>query len=582
MPVSKPKGEGDRGSYYRYQSGGSWVSPEGSDGFDLVEVSASGGVVAVDGEVEPGTEIELVLADDELEQPIELRGRVLWCRRGMHGERGCALGVGFTGIRSHDRQRLRRLPQFFDLTNVVSQPELVEMVPERLATRLRLVPFRLDRAGNTLHAATSVWLPSEALDLLQERLSCKVRLHFAPASDVAVTARALYATPAVEGTTEGDAPAALNRVLSEGRFLRASDVHIQPGTPCQVRYRVDGRLTLGPTLAEPVYKGVVSRLKVLSRLDIAERRAAQDGQFAWAAPDGDVWDVRVATVPSILGEHASLRLFGPGSRPQTLPELGLAPDQMDDLAEAVRKPHGIILVAGPTGGGKTTTLYACLREIDRTDNHIVTMEDPVEHRFPNITQIELHGHTKVTASNILRSVLRHDADVVVLGEIRDPETLALALQAGLSGQLVLGTMHAHDAVAAPARLLDMGAPPYVLATTLNLVVAQRLARRLCHHCREKVKLSGEAAAASGLTEGATAWEPRWCPKCNYSGYQGRIGVFETMVVTDAVRKAIMSKSGAAGLGKVAAREGMRTMAEQGARYISTGVTDAGELRRVLA
>ena len=318
--------------------------------------------------------------------------------------------------------------------------------------------------------------------------------------------------------TIGDSVQLVDRILRAGLFLKASDIHLDPGADgLRVRFRIDGQLEDVLRLPAARAAEVTSRLKVLASLDIAERRAPQDGGFSWRLPGGAAsaqgpLDVRMATLPVRHGERVTLRLLETGGRRLTLDELGMSAGDREVFERVLRRPHGLVLLTGPTGSGKTTTLYAAIRRLMEGEAlNIVTVEDPVEYEIPGVAQAEVDSADKVNFAKALRAILRHDPDVVMIGEIRDAESLDAAVKAALTGHLVLSTLHANDAKTTVTRLVDMGLDPHLVPATVRLAVAQRLVRRLCPDCRR---------------EGVAGWEPVGCAACGGRGYAGRIGLFE--------------------------------------------------------
>ncbi len=308
----------------------------------------------------------------------------------------------------------------------------------------------------------------------------------------------------------------VDRILRAGLFTRASDVHFDPGANgVRVRFRIDGELEEVMRVPPSMQAGVTSRLKVLARLDIAERRAPQDGGFTWRLPGvggGNPLDVRMATLPVRHGERITLRLLETGGKRLTIDELGMGERDREVFDKVLKRPHGLVLLTGPTGSGKTTTLYAAINELLKGEpRNIVTVEDPIEYEIPGVAQAEVDSADKVNFAKALKSLLRHDPDVVMIGEIRDSDSLDAAVKASLTGHLVLSTLHANDARSTVTRLVDMGLDPKLVPATVRLAVAQRLVRRLCPKCK---------------AEGQSGWEPKGCAECGGRGYAGRIGLFE--------------------------------------------------------
>jgi type IV pilus assembly protein PilB len=334
--------------------------------------------------------------------------------------------------------------------------------------------------------------------------------------------------------------------------------------------------------------GVTTRLKVLSRLDIAERRKPQDGRITLnARAAGRLLDIRVATLPTVEGEAVTMRLLDKSRDVPTLASLGLVPEMHEQLARIASRPTGALLVTGPTGSGKSTTLYATLGEISRPQINIITVEDPVEYRLPGINQVQINPRAGLTFATALRSILRSDPDVVMVGEIRDGETARISIEAALTGHLVLSTMHTNDAPSAITRLNEMGVEPFITGAAVSAVLAQRLARKLCVHCRESYEPTAEEIAAlrvdeevAGRLEGATFHRRKGCPRCGQTGYRGRIGVFQLLEMSERLEQLASERAPREELEREARSEGMRSMWDDGIQKVLGGVTSVEELARV--
>lgn len=402
----------------------------------------------------------------------------------------------------------------------------------------------------------------------------------------------------------------LNLLLRDAYEAGASDIHLESTRQgLEARFRIDGVLGPAQAPAPALSRAVISRVKLLADLDIAERRRPQDGRFRVRLEDREL-DLRVSTVPTIFGESVVLRLLERGGRPIALVDLGLPPDVLHDLRRLARKPHGMILATGPTGAGKTTTLYALLGLRDAKKEKIITLEDPIEYALEGVTQVPIHEPAGVTFASMLRSILRQDPDVIMVGEMRDGVTAELAVQAALTGHVVFSTLHTNDAVGAIARLIDLGVPPFLVAATLDGVLAQRLVRRTCDACREPYTPDPEVLRLIGETEmlqfapatsrsfrpssngrrvvdSATAVAPtftrgRGCAACRGTGYRGRIGIFELLVVDEEFREAIIAGARTSKLRDLAARAGMRLLRADGLAKVQAGLTTVEEVLRVTA
>jgi len=374
----------------------------------------------------------------------------------------------------------------------------------------------------------------------------------APASETALD-------DLVHLANEGPVVKLVNLILLEALEARASDVHVEGyADALRVRYRIDGVLQEGPAPPAHLKAAIVSRLKIMADLDIAERRVPQDGRIRLRLQDRQV-DVRVSTVPVLHGESVVLRLLDKERARIALEDLGMSDRTAAEFAEAIRRPHGIVLSTGPTGSGKTTTLYAAIDQIRTGREKILTVEDPVEYELAGVPQVPVHEKVGLTFATALRSLLRQDPDVLLVGEIRDEATAEIATHAALTGHLVLSTLHTNDAPSALVRLLDLGLAPYLVASTVEAVLAQRLVRRLCATCRGK----GEA-----------------CEACRGTGFHGRTGIYELLVMTDELRRALPQHRGAGELRALAIATGMPTLRDDGLRLVEAGITTLAEVDRV--
>ncbi len=354
-----------------------------------------------------------------------------------------------------------------------------------------------------------------------------------------------------------------NLILVQAIKDRASDIHIEPFEKVvRLRYRIDGSLVdMTPPPAKMAI-ALTSRLKIMSNLDIAERRLPQDGRMR-VKVGGKDFDLRVSFLPTVHGEKCVLRVLDKSNLSASIDKLGLDPDTLEQFKSAVNAPHGLILVTGPTGSGKTTTLYSALNELNNPEYNIVTVEDPVEFQVPGINQVPVKKEIGLTFANALRSILRQDPDIVMIGEIRDTETAEIAVEAALTGHQVLSTMHCNDAAGAIARMDDMGIAPFLISSSVILACAQRLMRRICPHCKEPVtyppKMYEDLGIDPSLFDGVTLFRGRGCERCKNSGYAGRLAIIEAMTMTDQIRKLVIAHANSADISKVAIGEGMRTL-----------------------
>jgi len=374
----------------------------------------------------------------------------------------------------------------------------------------------------------------------------------------------------------------VNLLIREAHQARASDIHLEASRDgLRVRFRLDGILVEAPSPPKGLQAAVVSRVKLLASLDIAERRVPQDGRIRLRLEEREL-DLRVSTIPTLYGESVVLRLLDRGGRPVDLQELGLAPADFTALKSLAERPHGIVLATGPTGSGKTTTLYAALGLRRATAEKIITVEDPVEYHLDGVTQVQVHARTGMTFGSSLRAILRQDPDVLMIGEMRDTETAQIAVQAAITGHLVFSTLHTNDAVSALARLVNLGVQPYMVAAALEAVLAQRLVRRICADCRERYQPDPEAVAllANRPVGRMKLDRGRGCASCRDTGYRGRTGLFELLRLTDAVKEAGSRGEDPARLRTVAREEGMTTLRDDGWRKVQAGLTTVEEVLRV--
>ena len=375
--------------------------------------------------------------------------------------------------------------------------------------------------------------------------------------------------PAIEDLLESsdDAPVIrmINALLTQSLREGASDIHIEPFEQTSVvRFRIDGALRDIVRPRKAIHASLISRIKIMAQLDIAEKRLPQDGRITLRVGGKGV-DVRVSTLPTGHGERAVLRLLDKEAGRLDLSHLGMAPQLLPEFDNLINQPHGIVLVTGPTGSGKTTTLYAALSRLNASTTNILTVEDPIEYDLIGVGQTQVNAKIDMTFAKALRAILRQDPDVIMIGEIRDLETAQIAVQASLTGHLVLATLHTNDSAAAVTRLLDMGIEPFLLSSSLLGVMAQRLVRKLCVHCK--------------VSDGTT-WRAVGCDKCGFTGYHGRVGVYELLQTTDEIRAQIHNRASEADIRAAAQKVGMKTMREDGNRWLEDGTTTPAELLRV--
>ncbi|HZT15814.1 MAG TPA: GspE/PulE family protein [Gaiellaceae bacterium] len=475
-------------------------------------------------------------------------------------------------------------------------------------TRATAIPFAFD--GGTLRIAITDPGDVRALDELRLATRRPVEFFVAAKNDVLTELRrqsraaealnATFAGEEVAAAEEGDdlevddgvSDAPLVRLVNSMIFQAAedgaSDVHVEPQEDeLVVRYRIDGVLHVAHRVPKRLMSGVTTRLKVLARLDIAERRKPQDGRISLnASAAGRLLDIRVATLPTVEGESVTLRLLDKSREVPTLGSLGLNADMAEQLSRIVARPTGALLVTGPTGSGKSTTLYAVLAAISKPEINIITVEDPVEYRLGGVEQLQINPRAGLTFASALRSILRSDPDVIMVGEIRDGETAKIAIEAALTGHFVLSTLHTNDAPSALTRLNEMGVEPFLTGASVSAVLAQRLARKLCSQCSEPYEPSAdelEALAPGGelaKKKGLTFHRKRGCARCGQTGYRGRVGVFQLLEMSERLEQLAAEKASREEITRAAREEGMRTMWEDGIQKVLSGVTTTEELARV--
>ncbi len=487
-----------------------------------------------------------------------------------------------------------------DLNTFAIQPEALRLIPESLARKYNLIPLGIE--DSTLHVAMAEVGNIVAL----QELSIVTKLKIVPVpADIESIRTAINnnyrayreiekefsgappAPPALKErafATDGiDAPVirALDMIVSEAVKVRASDIHIEPQADrVRVRYRIDGMLHDMMALPPSAHAPLLSRIKVMASMNIADRRP-QDGQFSLKVRNQDM-DIRVATLDTIYGERAALRILDKTFAARQLSELGFLPESLEQYQGMLRSPLGMLLVSGPTGSGKTTTLYASINSLDRAGRNVVTIEDPVEYRFKDISQIQVNPKSGLTFATGLRSLMRHDPDVILIGEIRDPDTAEIATQAALTGQLVLSSLHANDTVGVFFRLMDLGVGPFLISATMVGVVSQRMVRRVCPHCRRPVPVSPETRKAYFDETGedrAEFMHGSGCNACARTGYLGRVALFEIMSMNQQMRSALQSGASADELRAIARKSGMVSIWRDGMLKVKQNITTPSEVFR---
>ena len=487
--------------------------------------------------------------------------------------------------------------------------ECLEALPAKAVMQFHVLPWRLE--DGVLHVMTSDPFTPGLVDALRVASRRRIRLALSPGPDIEAAAKRLYGVGAdtLERLMQDDrievAPEEtlekldlssldqeasvvkfVNQIIWEAYKERATDIHVEPQElDLRIRYRIDG--VLHPTPVPPQLKrfqsAIISRIKVMAGMDIAEKRLPQDGRISLRI-QGEEIDVRVSTMPTVYGESVSLRLLMRSSGLLGMDQLGLSPEDEATLRKLITRPHGILLVTGPTGSGKSTSLYAWLHTINKVELRIITIEDPIEYEMPGINQIQVRPEIGLTFAVGLRHILRQDPDVIMVGEIRDKETAEIAIRAALTGHLVFSTLHTNDAAGAVTRLLDMGIEPFLVASSVEGLVAQRLVRKLCLACRRPARIDENFLRKVGfpvhrLGEG-TIYEPVGCEQCRGTGFRGRTGIYEVLVMNDTIRAMITARASSNEIKAEAIRHGMCTLREDGWRKVLGGITTIEEVLRV--
>jgi len=493
-----------------------------------------------------------------------------------------------------------------NLTEVAIDTELLKQTPSKVVHRDRVVP--IDRNNGVIRVATNNPFNVYAFDELRMLMGAKIETVLATSEEISrvikqhfgvggQTVEAMLGESEVEVIRESDADNAdlieqaqeatvvklVNEILLEAIRDRASDVHIEPyENDLKIRYRIDGVLhtTNVPPEIRRFHAAIVSRIKILSNLNIAEKRLPQDGGFKIKAQNRDI-DLRVSIIPTAFGGAVVMRILDKQSVLLSLDKLGLMDEALAGVMHVITQPFGIILVTGPTGSGKTTTLYAALNTIRNDEIKILTIEDPIEYYLDGIQQVQIKPHIGLTFAAGLRSFLRHDPDVILVGEIRDLETAEVAINASLTGHLVFSTLHTNDAVTSTTRLLDMGVEPFLVSSSISGVLAQRLVRRICNACKEEyVPDPKELPADFKLDRGQKLIKGKGCRECRNSGYRGRLGIYELLMISDEIREMIVQRRSATDMLAVARKQGLKLMRDDGWTKVIKGMTTVEEVVRV--
>jgi len=490
-----------------------------------------------------------------------------------------------------------------NLSKYVINPHLAQYIPENIARRYNVIP--LEKKKGKLKVAMVDPTNIVALDDIEMTSSIKVEPLIATRNEVKMALNQIYS---VKDSDAADVFASLNEykmdneepelnqlkemvedapivrlaniIISQAIQLKASDIHIEPQEDkVRVRYRVDGVLREDLTAPKHVQAALISRLKIIAEMDITERRVPQDGRIEMNVGGIGV-DMRVSTLPTVNGEKVVIRILNKEDRLLNLQELGFSETNLQRFNKLIEKPHGIILVTGPTGSGKSTTLFAALNKLNSVDKNIITVEDPVEYQLDGINQVHARPKAGLTFASALRSILRQDPDIVMVGEIRDEETASIAIRAALTGHLVLSTLHTNDAVSSITRLVDMGVPPYLVASSVIGVMAQRLVRRLCNSCMEEYQPGPEERDFFG-EDVETLYRPAGCQRCSSSGYRGRLAIHEILVMDSKIRELLVRGEEEQIIKKQAVDAGMITLKEDGKQKAINRVTGFQEIVRIV-
>ncbi|MBN2231834.1 MAG: type IV-A pilus assembly ATPase PilB [Deltaproteobacteria bacterium] len=500
-----------------------------------------------------------------------------------------------------------------NLRNFKIDDQVVNIIPTDLINKFLVVP--INRVGSTLIVATCDPSNISAIDDIKFITGYNVEIVVASESVIKETIEKLYDSSSVlddvmstfddhdlelvqdeddlnvvelKKETE-DAPVIrlVNLILVDAIRKDASDIHLEPYEKMfRVRYRIDGVLYEVMKPPMKLKNAIISRLKIMSELDIAERRLPQDGRIKMKVGKDRTMDFRVSVLPTLFGEKVVLRLLDQSNLQLDMTKLGFEEDQLTVVKDAIYRPYGMVLVTGPTGSGKTTTLYSALSDLNKTSDNIMTAEDPVEFNLQGINQVQIREKIGLTFAGALRSFLRQDPDIILVGEMRDLETAEISIKAALTGHLVLSTLHTNDAPSTVTRLINMGVEPFLIVSSLNLVMAQRLARKNCENCKEPANVPVKALIQSGvnpeLAETITCYRGKGCDACNSTGYKGRIALYEVMPVTETLKTAVINGANTIELKKMAIVEGMKTLRQSGLTKLAEGTTSFEEVLRVSA
>lgn len=545
---------------------------------------------------------ESIITEDQLEQALKIQQK-------QHQRLGVILvDLGYTDEKTIAKALTRQLDlEYIQLSGIFIDPLIVGLVNEQILRKHVVIPFEFSKSdSNTLRVAMADPMELTAIDDLTFITNYKIEPVIATHGDISATIDRYYGSAEAKAVAErysrekelqekddelvtadsiNSSPIVLlvKTTIEQAIRQRASDIHIEPlEKQIRVRYRVDGSLYEINKYEKSLLSAIVARIKIISGMDISEKRTPQDGRISMVVDRQEI-DIRVSSLPTVNGEKIVMRLNAKKRMMRSKKELGLSDMDMIRFDSILKKPHGMILVTGPTGSGKSTTLYTALSEINTKDVNIVTVEDPVEATIDGINQIQVNPKAKLTFASALRSILRQDPNIIMIGEIRDGETAEIAIRASITGHLVVSTIHTNSAASSVTRLLDMGIESYLLADSLIGVIAQRLIRKLCNKCKKKRKATMEEKVMLEINpeEDLDIYEPKGCPMCNNTGYIGRTGVYEIMVITSEIKHIISNQGSTAEVHDMALKEGMVSLRESATEYVLKGITSISELNKII-
>ena len=503
--------------------------------------------------------------------------------------------------------------EYIDLTKVPASPEALALLSQDVAERFKVFPVSIDKKNGSINVAMADPMDLTAIEFIEQKTNLRVKAQAAAPSKIDEFISTKYTNSLSQEVTEAMKDVAVDldniktldatksgfireekiaeivrHILEFAVRARASDIHIEPEERAtRVRYRVDGILQEKLTIPRELHDSLISRIKILGGMKIDEKRIPQDGRFNFKGADEEI-DLRVSSLPTTWGEKIVMRLLKKTGGVPDLPELGLRGQSLKVLEDAILRPHGIIIICGPTGSGKTTTLYSLISRINTPKVNIITLEDPIEYKIKGVNQVQVNQGAGLTFASGLRSFLRQDPNVILVGEIRDQETADLAVQASLTGHLVFSTLHTNDSSGALPRLLDMGAEPYLLTSSMTAIIAQRVVRKIHEDCKEVYqpdpKIVEEVKTVLGnfwpTGKQMQFYKGKGCPECGNTGYHGRVGIFEALPISEKISKLILSRSPASDIEKQAKEEGMITLKQDGYLKVLDGMTSIEEILRV--